>query len=398
MLEYQPRRPYWRLIVDEKTGYKITHFYKNKDLMVTPTCELFQKLKNQGTPVQAIRMDNAGENKSLVKALNGKNWQLYPKIEFTAKNTPQQNHLVEVGFATLYGRGRSMMTEANVPPEKRHVVGQKAFETATKLDGLIPVTIDGKCLPRVVHATGELPPFAKYLRKWGEAGVVKTKTQGTPKMQDRGSIYMFVGYSDNHSGDTYDMLNWKTRKITQTRDVYWLNRMYFQDKIQEPNNNDSDMIIEDYDSDDTHDETNSHQQPTPPADTTQTMTRSGRIVKAPERLIDEQLAFEIAAVGAGIGGGFDHTTELQPMKYNEAIQKDPIGWQKEIDKEHTRMTDNKVFKVVKKDDVPKDAKILTSTWAMKLKADGTKRARVTARGYEQKPGEHYDQTGIFPSG
>ena len=43
------------------------------------------------------------------------------------------------------------------------------------------------------------------------------------------------------------------------------------------------------------------------------------------------------------------------------------------------MTDNKVFKVVKKDDVPKDAKILISTWAMKLKADGTKRARVTAR-------------------
>ena len=58
------------------------------------------------------------------------------------------------------------------------------------------------------------------------------------------------------------------------------------------------------------------------------------------------------------------------------------------------MTDNKVFEVVQKDDVPKDAKILTSTWVMKLKADGTKRARVTARGYEQKPGEHYDQTGI----
>ena len=104
--------------------------------------------------------------------------------------------------------------------------------------------------------------------------------------------------------------------------------MYFQNNTQEPNDNDSEMIIEDYNNDDTDDETDSHQQPTPPTDTTQTMTRSGRIVKAPTRLIDEQQALEIAAVGAGIGGGFNHTTELQPMKYNEAIKKDPIGWQK----------------------------------------------------------------------
>ena len=47
-----------------------------------------------------------------------------------------------------------------------------------------------------------------------------------------------------------------------------------------------------------------------------------------------------------------------------------------------------------KKDVPADAKVLTSTWAMKLKADGTKRARLNARGYEQVPGEHYDENGI----
>ena len=28
---------------------------------------------------------------------------------------------------------------------------------------------------------------------------------------------------------------------------------------------------------------------------------------------------EIQAVGAGIGGGFDHTSELKVMKYEEAI-------------------------------------------------------------------------------
>ena len=43
------------------------------------------------------------------------------------------------------------------------------------------------------------------------------------------------------------------------------------------------------------------------------------------------------------------------------------------------------------DKVPADAKVLTSTWAMKQKANGTKHARLNARGYEQVDGEHYNE-------
>jgi hypothetical protein len=106
------------------------------------------------------------------------------------------------------------------------------------------------------------------------------------------------------------------------------------------------------------------------------------------------LADEIMAVGAGIGGGFEHTSELIPMKYNEAMKKDPKGWGAAIEQEHERMIKHKVWKAVPEESVPKEAKILTSTWAMKQKADGTKRARINARGYEQIPGEHYDETNI----
>ena len=89
---------------------------------------------------------------------------MYPTIEWTARDTPQQNHLVEVGFATLYGRGRSMMIEANVPKDLRHVVAQKAFEAATKLDGLVPTSIKGVVKSRVEHATGKIPLYVDYLR------------------------------------------------------------------------------------------------------------------------------------------------------------------------------------------------------------------------------------------
>ena len=42
-----------------------------------------------------------------------------------------------------------------------------------------------------------------------------------------------------------------------------------------------------------------------------------------------------------------------------------------------------VWKAVPKDEVPKDAKVITTTWAMKKKANGRFRARVNARGFMQ---------------
>ena len=46
------------------------------------------------------------------------------------------------------------------------------------------------------------------------------------------------------------------------------------------------------------------------------------------------------AVGAGIGGGFTHTSELRPMNYNEAMAKNPQGWEKAVDKEHDWMLEH----------------------------------------------------------
>jgi hypothetical protein len=104
---------------------------------------------------------------------------------------------------------------------------------------------------------------------------------------------------------------------------------------------------------------------------------------------------ELACVGAGIGGGFEHTSELHVLKYNQAMAgPDSDKWTKAVEEEHTRMIDNEVWKPVPSNQVPKDAKVLTSTWAMKKKSDGTYRARLNARGYEQEPNVHYDPKSI----
>ena len=66
----------WRLMVDEYTQMKFSDFYETKDGMVDPTCKKLNMCwKQQGKPVEIIRLDNAGENVKLKDAANGKDWK-----------------------------------------------------------------------------------------------------------------------------------------------------------------------------------------------------------------------------------------------------------------------------------------------------------------------------------
>ena len=173
--------------------------------MVEPTCVQLKKWEQANKKVDVIRLDNAGENKTLQKRSDSVKWQLGIKYEFTARDTPQQNSLAEVGFATLANRGRAMMHYANIPIAIRPRVWTEAMRTATLLDGLVVTTIDNKVATRYEHWCGKNPEFAKHLRTWGEAGTVKIKTDTTPKLADRGVQCMFVGYAVDHPGDCYNM-------------------------------------------------------------------------------------------------------------------------------------------------------------------------------------------------
>jgi hypothetical protein len=57
--------------------------------------------KQSGRGAEIIRLDNAGENKLLQQRSQSADWKLNMKFEFTACDTPQQNHLAELGFAYL---------------------------------------------------------------------------------------------------------------------------------------------------------------------------------------------------------------------------------------------------------------------------------------------------------
>jgi L-rhamnose isomerase len=94
-------RPNWYLTVDERTQLKFSKFYPKKNDMIEPACAQLQKWKQAGLGVTHIRMDKAGENTKLQARAESAAWKLGVQFEYTARDTPQQNHLVKLGFAIL---------------------------------------------------------------------------------------------------------------------------------------------------------------------------------------------------------------------------------------------------------------------------------------------------------
>ena len=136
----------------------------------------------------------------------------------------------------MLNKAQAMMIDANVPYLRRYKIVQEAVLTATKLDGLIVVHVNGKEATRYEQFGLPVPKFVNHMRTWGEAGVVKTKSKPSSKLTNKGSSCMFVGYADNHSGNCYRMWEPMGNYIYVTRDVLWLKRMFFN-KVNETNEN-----------------------------------------------------------------------------------------------------------------------------------------------------------------
>jgi len=146
-------RPHWRIMVNERTQLKFSGFFETKNGMVEPTCKQMERWKQSNMAVTHMRLDNAGENKLLKKRSDSSDWKLNIKFEFTARDTPQQNSLAEPSFAKIANHGRALMHRANVPQADRYKVWTDAFDTATKLDGLIVIEIDGVKQAVVIQAS-----------------------------------------------------------------------------------------------------------------------------------------------------------------------------------------------------------------------------------------------------
>ena len=97
------------------------------------------------------------------------------------------------------------MNSRQIPKSECFKCWSEAAKTVIVLDNLIPVTWKGETKTRYEHAGAghKISKFIKYLRTFGEAGIVKDKKDG--KVDDRGVTMLLVGYADGHTRNCYRM-------------------------------------------------------------------------------------------------------------------------------------------------------------------------------------------------
>jgi hypothetical protein len=121
----------------------------------------------------------------------------------------------------------------------------------TELDWIKLIIINCVKKTRIAHYSLPFPRFSQYLRTWEEVGTIKTGKDG--KIGDLEVTCILVGYASNQEGDCYRMLNPKTKMVSETHDVVFLNRMYFKapkntkksHKKQDPDNTDLESVQQD---------------------------------------------------------------------------------------------------------------------------------------------------------
>ena len=164
--------------------------------MVEPMCELFHQWMQTGKKIHKLHMDNTG--KKLELRLKSAAWKNPVAIEYTGRDTPQQNLPVEVGFYALVNKAHGTMHHANLPMEMWYQLFGEIFTTVTLLDDLTVIELNGKHVSCYKQFFGEMPGFTQNLHTVGEVGTVKIKTDTTPKLENCSVHCLFVGYSLTH--------------------------------------------------------------------------------------------------------------------------------------------------------------------------------------------------------
>ena len=112
-----------------------------------------------------------------------------------------------------------MLNHAGFTVAKRQQLWCEAAQTATLLDHIL-VQDSAKSLS-FTQFCGVDAKYAKHLKGFGQMCVVADTDNkvGWTKIDPRCKISLFVGYSTQHAGDVYRLLNPKVNRVIHSRDV-----------------------------------------------------------------------------------------------------------------------------------------------------------------------------------
>ncbi len=134
-----------------------------------------------------------------------------------ARETPQHNSPVEIGFVTQAQLAQAMFNDANFDSSMRLKLAKECLSLANKNCNLVVIKFNNKQVTKYKAAGQAIPKWTNNLRSFGEAGVVEIGKDG--KLGDYKVTCIFVNYADKHLSECYWMYNPKSGKIIKTRDI-----------------------------------------------------------------------------------------------------------------------------------------------------------------------------------
>ena len=197
---------FWLLLMDDASSKTDSFFLKEKSELATVTVSHIRKLKKEGYNVKFIRLDNAGENKTLKKMVEDASDLDLIVFEFTPPHSPQFNR-AERKFAVLWARTRAILNAAMLEGKLRAGLWCEAARFSEVIENQLvrPVNVDKGS--HYVQFYKKVWKGITHLQKWGTVAVVKTATKIQNKLKDKGSVMIYLGPAMDHAADVHRFYN-----------------------------------------------------------------------------------------------------------------------------------------------------------------------------------------------
>ena len=111
---------------------------------------------------------------------------------------------------------------AAIKKEISDVTKRKVWTFKTKLDDILAYK---RGTPKD-FSDFDLQKVGDNLHRFGEISIATKTKKLKGKLEDRGDTSYFVGYADHHAADVFRMVNIRTNKVSETRDVTFTGKMY----------------------------------------------------------------------------------------------------------------------------------------------------------------------------
>lgn len=374
---------YFVILKDDYSNFRYVYFVKAKHEVKNCLQDFINKAENvTGNRIKVFRTDNGLEfvNKE-VKEMFSKGGIIH---QTTVPYTPEQNGKAERDNRTLVEAARTMLHAKKLP--KR--LWAEAVNTAAY----------------VLNRTGKSKesgrsPFEVWTNK--SFDIHRLQTFGTPvyvhipkerrrKWDKKGERGIMVGYGEDVKG--YRIYFPQKNSVEIKRDVIFLNQEENQEKYSKAATNadsEADEIEDLQISPDitptcfdentvvTESEPGTHHQPHSEEEGSSDLN-DGLLptVRRSKRVRKQTSFYKCHDV---------HSEESEPLTYKEAMQRrDASQWSEAVNRELQTLKENNTWDVC--DDVPENAKVVSSKWVFKLKGlDKVKqyKVRLVARGFEQ---------------